>query len=144
MSEHIDSYEGPSGDGALVRLLYPAPAERRTGAIIKWWEKRRLPYNLIVGASGVATLGAHWLVHGLVPGIFGDVVAIGLFANVAYTVGSVVEVTANKIWDKKMLPVGPMLFRQGVLFSVGIAFVLPMIIITIGAIAKTLGWIFAG
>ncbi len=39
---------------------------------------------------------------------------------------------------------GPVLFRQGVLFSVGLTFVLPTIIIGIGAIAKTLGWIFAG
>ena len=23
--------------------------------IIKWWEKRRLPYNLIVGATGLLT-----------------------------------------------------------------------------------------
>jgi len=30
VSEQIDSYEGPSGDSALVRLLYPAPAKRCT------------------------------------------------------------------------------------------------------------------
>jgi len=30
------------------------------------------------------------------------------------------------------------------LFSVGLTFVLPTIIITIGVIAKTLGWIVAG
>ncbi len=70
--------------------------------------------------------------------------AVGVFANVAYTLGSIIEVTVNNVWGKKVLPVGPMLFRQGVLFSVGLTFVLPTIIITIGAIAKTLGWIFAG
>ena len=37
-----------------------------------------------------------------------------------------------------------MLFRQGVLFSVGLTLVLPTIILTIGAIARTLGWVFAG
>ncbi len=144
MSEHIDSYEGPSGDGGLVRLLYPAPAERRTGAIIKWWERRRLPYNLIVGASGLATLGLNALVHGLSEGVVGAVVAVGVMANVAYTLGSIIEVTVNNVWGRKVLPVGPVLFRQGVLFSVGLTFVLPTIIIAIGAIAKTLGWIFAG
>ena len=144
MSEHIDSYEGPSGDGALVRLLYPAPAERRTGAIIKWWEKRRLRYNLIVGASGLVTLGLHALVHGLQGGTLGAVAAVGIFANVAYTLGSIAEVTVNNLWGRKVLPVGPVLFRQGVLFSAGLTLVLPTIIITIGAIAKTVGWIFAG
>lgn len=34
MSEQIDSYEGPTGDSALVRLLYPTPADRRPGAIL--------------------------------------------------------------------------------------------------------------
>ena len=147
MSEHIDSYEGLLGDSALVRLLYPTPAERRAGAIIKWWEKRRLPYNLIVGASGLATLGLHTLVHGRPGGTFGAVgavVAVGVMANVAYTLGSIVEVTVNNVWGRKVLPVGPVLFRQGVLFSVGLTFVLPMIVLTIGAIAKTVGWIFAG
>lgn len=144
MTEQIDSYEGPSGDGALVRLLYPAPAERRTGAILKWWEKRRLPYNLIVGASGLATLGINTLVHGIPSGTLMAVVAVGVFANVAYTLGSVAEITVNNLWGKKVLPIGPVLFRQGVLFSVGLTFVLPMIILTIGAIANILGWIFVG
>ena len=144
MSEHIDSYEGPSGDGSLVRLLYPAPAERRTGAIIKWWEKRRLPYNLIVGASGLATLGLHALVYGLNGGTFGAVVAVGAIANIAYTLGSIVEVTVNNVWGRRVLPVGPVLFRQGVLFSVGLTLVLPTIILGVGVIAKTLGWVFAG
>ena len=144
MSEQIDSYEGPSGDGALVRLLYPTPADRRPGAIIAWWEKRRLSYNLIVGASGLATLSLNALVHGLQGGTLLAVVAVGVFANVAYTLGSIIEVTVNKFWGKEVLPVGPVLFRQGVLFSVGLTFVLPTIIIGIGAIAKTLGWIFAG
>jgi hypothetical protein len=144
MSEQIDSYEGPRGHGALVRLLYPAPAERRAGSIIKWWEKRRLSYNLIVGASGLATLGVHTLVHGVPPDTAGAVLAVGIFANVAFTLGSIVEITVNNLWGRKVLSVGPVLFRQGVLFSVGLTLVLPMIVLTIGAIARTLGWIFAG
>lgn len=145
MSEQIDSYEGPAGDSALVRMLYPSPAERSTGAILKWWERRRLPYNLIVGASGVATLAVNALVHG-VPGgplgVLGPIVFVGVLANIAYTLGSVTEITAEKIWGGKVLPVGPVLFRQGVLFSVGLTFVLPMIILTVGAVAKILGAIF--
>ncbi|MDH3734605.1 MAG: hypothetical protein OEU54_13835 [Gemmatimonadota bacterium] len=147
MTEHLDSYEGPSGDSALVRLLYPAPAERRAGAIFKWWEKRRLPYNLIVGASGLATLTLNALVFGPPSGaaeVFFPIAAVGIFANIAYTLGSIVEVTVNNRWGRNVLPVGPVLFRQGVLFSVGLTFVLPTIIITIGAIARTLGWIFGG
>ena len=67
--------------------------------------------------------------------------AVGVFANVAYTLGSIIEVTVNNVWGKKVLPVGPMLFRQGVLFSVGLTFVLPTIIITIGATWSPRPWV---
>ena len=144
MNEPIESFEGPSGDSALVRMLYPAPAERRPGAILRWWEKRRLPYNLIVGASGLAAAPLHTVVHGVPPDFFTGVVAVGVFANVAYTLGSIVEVAVHTLWGRKILPIGPVLFRQGVLFSVGLTFVLPTIVIAVGAVAKILGWVFAG
>ena len=41
----------PFGSGILSRLLYPRAAARTAGAILKWWEKRRLSYNLIVGGG---------------------------------------------------------------------------------------------
>ncbi len=143
MSHHMDSYAGPRGDGALVQLLYPAPAERRTGAIIRWWEKRRLPYNLIVGAGGLMTLGLHTLVHSIPGETVEAIVAVGVMANVAYTLGSIVEVTVNHVWGRKVLPLGPMLFREGLLFSVGLTLILPTIILTAGAIARIMGWVFA-
>jgi len=71
-------------------------------------------------------------------------VAVGAIANIAYTLGSIVEVTVNNVWGRRVLPVGPVLFRQGVLFSVGLTLVLPTIILGVGVIAKTLGWVFAG
>ncbi|MFV1988810.1 MAG: S8 family serine peptidase, partial [Gemmatimonadota bacterium] len=70
---------------------------------------------------------------GRIRGPFGAVLAVGVFANIAYTLGSVVEVTVNNRWGRKLLPVGPVLFRQGVLFSVGLTLVLPTIILTIHA-----------
>ena len=35
----------------LSGFLYPRAAARTMGAIFKWWEKRRLAYNLIVGGA---------------------------------------------------------------------------------------------
>ena len=46
-----DAHEGPGG--GLANFLYPEPAARDSLSIIKWWEKRRVPYNLFVG--GVAS-----------------------------------------------------------------------------------------
>ncbi len=144
MSRHVDSYEGPIGYGPLVRLLYPAPAQRRACAIIAWWERRRPLYNLVVGACGVWTLGLHTLVHGPPPEPAVAVVAVGIMANIAYTLGPVVEVTTTCLWGRRVLPVGPLLFRQGVLFSVGLTLVLPVIILTLNAVAKTVGWLLVG
>src|SRR5207249_4718097 len=42
--------------GKLVGRLFTAHAERApSAAVIGWWESRRLPYNLIVGAIGLLT-----------------------------------------------------------------------------------------
>ena len=76
---------------------------RTTFAIVRWWESRRLPYNLIVGVTGVATC-----VIGLTIAIIGSrmshqpilfpnpplfaafaVIGYGVMANVCFTgVGS--------------------------------------------------------
>lgn len=144
MSEHVDSWEGPGGYGPLVQFLYPPPAERRVSAIIAWWERRRPLYNLVVGTCGIWTLGFHTLVHGPPPGAAVAVVVVGIMANLAYTLGPVVEVTTTCLWGRRVLPIGPLLFRQGVLFSVGLTLVLPLIILTLGAVARTVGWLLVG
>ena len=45
---------------SLTDFLYPMPARRSVGGIVKWWEKRRLAYNLAVGSAGLVSVG---LVH---------------------------------------------------------------------------------
>ena len=47
----------------LTEFLFPAPARRTTGAILGWWERRRLPYNLIVGGAGVFSIASALLVR---------------------------------------------------------------------------------
>ena len=124
---------------ALTTFLFPAPAERRTGAIIRWWEARRLKYNLIVGTAGVFTLG----VANLVIWVFGDsggppwqgVVAFGIAANVCYTLGPMVEIAIHKLFGRGVLPTGPSLFRMGLTFSVGLA-LLPALILVLLSIAR--------
>lgn len=42
---------------ALARLLFPAPALRRSPEMLfAWWESRRPTYNIIVGGTGLLTL----------------------------------------------------------------------------------------
>lgn len=111
----------------LVEFLYPAPARRRVVDIVKWWEKRRLPYNLIVGGAGLFSVTwlsflqaiPPWSSPSFVP--WQAVVAFGVMANICYTLGPTVEVLIQKLFKGQILPTGPGLFRMGLTFSVGLA-----------------------
>jgi hypothetical protein len=112
---------------ALTEFLFPAPAPRNAVEILKWWERRRLPYNLAVGAAGtvsVAVLAAVQLLPPfssapLIP--IGGVVVFGLMANLCYLLGPAVELAIGLIWGRSVLPTGPALYRMGLTFSVGLA-----------------------
>ena len=113
---------------ALTEFLFPAPARRRTVDILRWWEGRRLHYNLIVGGAGVLSLAMVQLMAWLPPyghGTLGlpwqPVVVFGVMANVCYTLGPLVEMALSKLWGGRVLPAGPTLFRMGLTFSVGLA-----------------------
>jgi len=127
----------------LTEFLFPAPAERRTGAIWAWWEKRRLAYNLWVGTAGTFTVAACTLLSFVPPSPLGHIpfhliwqpiLMFGVLANVFYTSGAVLETLAEKLFGRQLLPVGPSLYRMGLTFSVGLALFPTLIMI--------LGWIF--
>lgn len=129
---------------ALGDFLYPAPAERNTGAIIRWWESRRLAYNLIIGATGSVSLGVVALVVALPPeGVLIPFPMLGIlvyaaFANVCYSLGPATELALEKLWGDRLLPTGPTLFRTGLTFAVGLT-LFPILIVTIGYVARILG-----
>ena len=115
---------------SLGEFLFPAPAARQAGAILKWWEKRRLPYNLAVGTAGLVSLTASYLISALPPSgwflpplkfVWIPVVIFGVLANVCYLLGPAVEILISKLWGRQILPTGPALYRMGLTFSVGLA-----------------------
>ncbi|MEJ2206992.1 MAG: hypothetical protein P8170_23140 [Gemmatimonadota bacterium] len=134
---------------ALTEFLFPPPARRSTGQILRWWEARRLPYNLIVGSAGLLSLGVVTVVSLLPPHPWGmrlafpwpAVIAFGVLANLCYLLGPAVELTAQKLWRGKVLPLGPSLFRMGLTFSVGLA-LLPILLVLIGWVYRILFAIF--
>jgi hypothetical protein len=121
---------------ALTRFLYPVPAPRSIGSIIGWWERRRLSYNLVVGAAGLIMLLVVRMLGRLPPGSHdalpsGSIMgAYALFANLCYTSGWALEGMANAMFGDELLPFGPSLFRQGLLFSVELT-VFPIVIAVI-------------
>jgi len=127
----------------LTEFLFPAPAERRTGAIWAWWEKRRLPYNVWVGTAGLFSVAVGTLLSLVPPTSLGPpplhllwqpVVMFAVLANVFYTSGAVLETFAEKLFGRQLLPIGPSLYRIGLTFSVGLALFPTLIML--------LGWIF--
>lgn len=125
---------------ALTEFLFPAPARRSVGAIIRWWEKRRFAYNVAVGAAGLVTLGIASVVSALPPNGFVArvpliaVVIFGALANVCYLLGPAVEILIEKIWGAEVLPTGPVLFRMGLTFSVGLTLFPSLLVL--------MGWMF--
>jgi hypothetical protein len=89
--------------------------------IIRWWEQRRLRYNLYVGLVGFVTW---WLVliagsAAVKPGVdFEEPLAMifgppfyGIMANICYTVGWIVDIAAYRGSPRKVS------FRAGFVFS---------------------------
>jgi hypothetical protein len=109
---------------SLADVLYPLPALRRTPiAVIGWWESRRLLYNKIVGSAGLVTLAGVTL---LMPRVFDGwmtlvpVLAYGVLANICYSFGWAAELVARAVWGSRAPDLGPLLFREGLIFSVGL------------------------
>jgi hypothetical protein len=130
----------------LAEFLFPAPAERSVGGILKWWEGRRLQYNVFVGSAGLVTLGVFrvftWIIsEDMVP--WQAVVVFGVAANVCYLLGPTVELLMDRLWGRKLLPVGPALYRMGLTFSVGLA-LLPALIFSVMSVVVLLLRMFGG
>ncbi len=90
--------------------------------ILVWWEIRRVPYNLVVGAAGIASI-ALWLSIGSLP-LMADlansdrsaaaeplsVMAAPFLFNICYTAGWVCEITLKQLG---VLRAGSILLKLG-------------------------------
>ncbi len=124
-------FQPPQTETAAPRpSALPAPFDWKS--VLRRWELLRLPYNLIVGVTGLlglATVPPPFLLAGLVGA---DV--YGLMANVMYLLGPVTELYLNwfvDAWEGWLVPgwaarfarscyLTALLFVGGLLFSVGL------------------------
>ena len=132
---------------ALTRVLFPLPvAHHNTGEVFRWWESRRPIYNAFVGGAGLVTLGAVYFMAALPP--FGvllplfwqGILAYAVLANFCYSFGFAAEAAMRRAWGEQCPPVGPALFRQGVIFSVGLT-LLPIVLASLEWIVRVARWI---
>ena len=136
--EQYAADDGPA-ESPLVGFLYPAPAERKVGGIIKWWEKRRLAYNAVLAGSGVGTIFMALLTLNPLSDVVQALPAIlpfGIMANLCYTLGWMVESVLHKVWGRSLRPVGPALFRAGLTLGVGVTFVIPTIMLMVAFVVR--------
>jgi hypothetical protein len=130
---------------SLEKVLYPLPDYRRTPlSTVRWWESRRMVFNKAVGSAGLVTLACMSFFFALPPHssfiplpmmLFGAMV-YGVLANACYTLGWVAELLARRAWGRSAPDMGPLLFRQGLIFSVGLT-LLPIILSVISWVGRT-------
>ncbi len=134
---------------SLVNALYPLPDFRRTPlSTVRWWESRRRTFNKAVGAAGLVTLAGLSFFFALppysspmpLPFMLAGVAAYGIAANVCYTLGWMVELLARAAWGRSAPDMGPLVFRQGVIFSVGLT-LMPLLLSGFLWMARCVAWI---
>ena len=129
---------------SLVEVLYPVPDLRRTPlSTVRWWESRRLVFNKAVGAAGLVTLAGASLISALpphtmgleLPGMLFGAAIYAVLANGCYSLGWLAELAAQRLWGRRTPDVGPLLFRQGLIFSVGLT-LLPLVAISVFSVLR--------
>jgi hypothetical protein len=129
---------------SLVEILYPVPDLRRTPlSTVGWWESRRLAFNKAVGAAGMVTLAGVSLFFALppfstplpLPLLVAGAAVYGVLANGCYTLGWMAELLARRVWGRSTPDLGPLLFRQGMIFSVGLT-LLPIFVAVLAWVAR--------
>ncbi|HEX3798617.1 MAG TPA: hypothetical protein VH413_07945 [Verrucomicrobiae bacterium] len=112
--------------------LFQRPADCETALqIVRWWELRRIPYNLIVGLVGIFNCACIFGMLILFPAAqtngfargFPGLPLVGIFiygvmANICYSGGWVAEIAAVKIWERRGHDFGQISFALGILFSI--------------------------
>ena len=132
----------------LLRQLRSSVLGRRNAPlqsawqIVGWWEARRIPFNLIVGATGIVTsvgilvtalISEHFLGEPIgmpdppVIAVVGAVLFV-LGANACYTGGWIGELLVRRAWPDQSEQFGTLMFTLGLGFAVVVT-LLPAVLI---------------
>jgi len=130
----------------FARPIGPMPS----GAVVLWWEARRVPYNMVVGMVGLVTSSIMVAIafmcesRGGAPIGLPDppafalvgVLLYGILANVCYTGGWITELLVAKIWSVDTAKFGPIAFTLGTAFSVLVTLVPAGLVVAAAAITS--------
>lgn len=114
------------------RIFRRPETPRSSADVIRWWESRRLYYNVIVFVVGCISLVTYFAIVGLeprppmeeteIPGLF---ICMGAFfilivANICYSGGWILELVAHLAFRRWTRLLGPIVFAAGLAFSIGV------------------------
>ncbi len=122
--------------------------------VVGWWEARRLIFNMVVGACGVATCLTVLLMAVIGQSVFGipvglpdppifaliGIILYGIMANICYTGGWIVELLVRKAWPQESELFATLTFALGLVFATfltllpGVAFVPIAVMVFVGKI----------
>jgi hypothetical protein len=122
------------------------PSER-TWDIVAWWESRRISYNLIVGAAGIASAIVMLITGFVTEHVVGEAIGVpgspffaivavivyGIMANICFTGGWILELVSRRIWGTRAEAFGEIAFTWGTLCSVLLTLVPAAITVVVGA-----------
>lgn len=117
--------------GTLTPLIRPSGGDS-LWEILRWWELRRIAYNVVVGGVGMVTCALILSAAAIASEVFNEplglpdppiiavfgILAYGIAANVCYTGGWVAEWMVRKIWRERAGAFGEISFVLGLLFSI--------------------------
>ncbi|HEY0776909.1 MAG TPA: hypothetical protein VGD56_02985 [Gemmatirosa sp.] len=120
---------------SALSTLFFAPVVRpaTATAVWRWWEARRLVYNVTVGTAGLVALAAVYGFAALPPHPalvrmpWQIVVVYAFLANLAYSAGPLADLWARRVGGERWGIIGPTLFRYGFVFAVGLT-LLPVVL----------------
>lgn len=120
----------------IYDLFFNVPSEERSSLqIILWWEIRRIPFNILIGILGLISLILVYVfVDKSVTGHPGEdiVEPLSVFAapfaiNFCYTFGWITELSLGRIWKSREPKLASKLLRFGIIFSVFVISLPPLI-----------------
>ncbi|HWA58673.1 MAG TPA: hypothetical protein VG692_15545 [Gemmatimonadales bacterium] len=127
--------------GSLVEryLFSPLYAPTSAWAVVGWWERRRLFYNIAVGTAGLVTTALAFLSAALVPGPQGPplpfILVYALGANLFYSLGAPIDLLLRRQLKENAGPVAQALFRYGLAFAIGLT-LLPIPLLVLSTIVR--------
>jgi hypothetical protein len=125
---------------ALEKYFFtPLHRPHRTGDVIRWWESRRLMYNVCVGVAGLTSIGYVTMLSLLAGRSLAfpwmGAVVYGVLANASFTLGPIVDLAIRRGFGGRAAVAGPALLRYGFVFSIGLT-LLPIPVATLSFLLR--------